>query len=45
VPTSAHVVTGAAVLAAAIVLALRAHRLGAPADPRQPVAIPMGTAA
>jgi cytochrome c oxidase assembly protein subunit 15 len=45
VPTSAHVVTGAAILATAIVLALRAHRLLAPASPHDPLVVPVQTAA
>ncbi len=45
VPTSAHVVTGAAILATAVVLALRAHRLLAPASPRESLALPIRTAA
>lgn len=45
VPTSAHVVTGAAILATAVVLALRAHRLLARANPRGSLAISMQTAA
>jgi cytochrome c oxidase assembly protein subunit 15 len=45
VPTSAHVVTGAAVLATALVVALRAHRLLAPARPRRSLALSVETAA
>ena len=45
VPTSAHVLTGAAVLATAVVLALRAHRLLAATGRRGSLAVPMESAA